>query len=173
LGYLIYDSIETPIQFQKVKKERYMPVINRLKTIRKAEMAYKDVNDRYSGDFDSLVAFIDTAQFTLVEERDTSYLDKEFKKTYGVDKYIQDIVKDTLGYTSVRDSLFKDNDAYKNMMYVPNTDRQVKFELEADSIYKGEKYIPVFEAKVDKAIVLKGLDEHLIQHEKERQSVDD
>lgn len=58
------------------------------------------------------------------------------------------------------------------MMYVPGTNKEVKFEIEADSIYNNESYLPVFRVRVDKAVVLKGLDEHLIQREKKLQSVD-
>lgn len=173
LGYLVYDAVITPIQFNKIKKERYLPVIKKLKDVRTAELAFKEVNGRYSGDFDDLVTFIDTAQFVITQRRDTSYLDKEFKRVYGVDKYVQDIIIDTLGHVSVKDSLFKTTDSYKTMMYVPNTNQQVKFELEADSIYRNEDYLPVFQARVDKSIVLEGLDEHLIAKEKKANSVDE
>jgi len=173
LGYEIYDSIQAPIQFNKVKKERYIPVINRLKDIRESELAHKEVTGRYEGNFDSLVRFIDTAQFVITQRRDTSYLDKEFKRNYGVDKYIQDVIVDTLGHRSVKDSLFKNSDRYKNMMYVPGTDKKVKFELQADSIKRNDEYLPVFEAKVDKAIILKDQDKNLVERERKIKSVDD
>lgn len=173
LGYLIYDSIQTPIKFQKEKKKRYIPVIKKLEDIRKSEIAYKDVNGKYSGDFNQLVSFIDTAQFTLIQRRDTSYLDEDYKKNYGVDKYVQDIIIDTLGHASVKDSLFKNTDRYKTMMYIPNTNQEKKFELKADSIYNDDEYIPVFEAKVDKAVVLEGLDKNLIERDKNLKSVED
>lgn len=173
LGYLIYDSINAPIQFNKVKEKRYLPVVKKLQDIRESEMAFKEVNDRYTDNFDSLVRFIDTAQFTITQRRDTSYLDEKFKKTYGVDKYIQDVKIDTLGHASVKDSLFKDSNRYKTMMYVPGTDKKEKFELRADSLYKNENYIPVFEARVDKAVVLEGQNENLIQRERKTRSVDD
>ena len=43
-SYKIYTSINSPINFNKVKTERYKKVINRLKEIRTAQIAYKDVN---------------------------------------------------------------------------------------------------------------------------------
>lgn len=173
LGYMIYESIQAPIKFEKVKKERYMPVIEKLQVIRKAEIAYKDVNGTYAGDFKSLVSFIDTAEFVITQRRDTSYLDVEFKKNFGVDRQIHSIIIDTLGYVKVKDSLFKNSDEYKTMMYVPNTDNKVQFELLTDSLYKNETYIPVFEARVDKAIVLEGEDKNLVANERKLQSVDD
>lgn len=150
-----------------------MPVIKRLEDVRKAEIAFKDVNGTYSDNFDSLVRFIDTADFVITQTRDTSYLDKEYKKIYGVDKYVPDIIVDTLGYTSVKDSLFKNTDRYKDMMYVPGTDKKEKFEIATSEIIKGDNLLPMFEVKVDKSIVLKGLNEQLIEKERKMQSVDD
>lgn len=173
LGYLIYNSIQEPIEFEKIKKERYMPVIKNLEDIRVSEIAFKDVNGEYADNFDSLVRFIDTADFVLTQSRDTSYLDEEYKETYGIDKYVPDIIIDTLGYASVKDSLFKDTDRYKEMMYVPGTDKAEKFELETGSIIKGDNEIPVFNVRVDKAIILEGLNENLIERERKMQSVDD
>lgn len=173
LGYLIYNSIQEPIEFEKIKKERYIPVIEKLEDIRISEIAFKDVNGYYAEDFEELVKFIDTGQFVLTQTRDTSYLDEEYKKIYGTDKYVPDIIVDTLGYASVKDSLFRDTDRYRDMMYIPSTNKQKKFELEAGFIILNENEIPVFEAKVDKAVILEGLNENLIELEKKKQSVDD
>lgn len=171
LGYLIYNSVQAPIQFEKVKKERYLPTIEKLKDVRKAQIAHREVTGNYAGDWDELVKFIDTAQFVITQRRDTSYLDQEFKRHFGVDKYIQDVVIDTLGYTSVKDSIFKNTDRYKRMMYLPDSDQ--KFELQAGVIKENNLTIPVFEASVDKAVLLADQDPNLVANEKERQSVDD
>ena len=44
LGYLIYQSVNAPIEFNKVRKERFSEVITKLKDIRNAQEAYKSVN---------------------------------------------------------------------------------------------------------------------------------
>ncbi len=173
LGYLIYNSVQAPIEFQKVKKKRYLPTIDKLKDVRKAERAAREVTGEYIGDWDSLIRFIDTAEFVITERRDTSYLDTEFKRNFGVDKYISDVVIDTLGYYSVKDSIFKNTDRYKEMMYVPGTDRKVKFELEAGNITEGKTKIPVFEASVDKSVLLADQDKNFVENERKLQSVDD
>ena len=74
LVYAIYNSVDAPIEFNKVKNERYLKVIDRLKDIRNAQIAFKSVNGIYSDNFDSLVSFIDSAQFTIIEKRDSSYM---------------------------------------------------------------------------------------------------
>ena len=65
---LAINGITAPIEFNKVKNERYLKVIDRLKDIRNAQIAYKSVNGLYSDNFDSLVKFIDSAQFTIMKK---------------------------------------------------------------------------------------------------------
>jgi hypothetical protein len=174
LGYLVFNSVYEPIQFDKVKEKRYAKVIGNLSDIRAAEMAHRQVTGRFEGNFDNLVRFLDTAQFTLTQRRDTIFLDEEYLKTYGVDKYVEDVVIDTLGFVSVKDSLFKGNEQrYRTMMNVPIEGVDAKFELDAGTVTKGTNQIPVFEAKVSKDVVLHDLDRDLVMQEKEVVSVDD
>ena len=52
-SYKIYDSINGPINFNKKKNERYALVINKLKLIRKAQIAHKDVKGVFSNNFEA------------------------------------------------------------------------------------------------------------------------
>src|SRR5699024_7239891 len=137
------------------------------------QIAFKEVNGYYADNFDSLVRFVDTGEYVITQRRDTSFLDEEYKKNYGVDKYINDVIIDTLGHASVKDSLFKDSDRYKDMMYLPGTDKQEKFEIDAGNIISGDNETPVFEVKVDKGVLLEDQDENLVERERRLQSVDD
>ncbi len=94
-AYQIYDSVNGPIKFNQIKNERYAKVINRLKDIRTAQIAHKDVTGIYSNNFDSLIKFVDEGIFTLIEKRDSSYL--EYDRTYRIDMLREVIVIDTLG----------------------------------------------------------------------------
>jgi hypothetical protein len=58
LSYFIYKSIQEPIQFEKAKKARYDATVEKLKDIRKAELAYKDVYGKFTGSWDTLLNFI-------------------------------------------------------------------------------------------------------------------
>ena len=174
LAYLTFNAVYEPIQFNKIKEKRYAKVIENLKDIRAAELAHKEVIGEFEGNWDSLVKFIDTAEFAITQRRDTTFLDEEYKKTYGVDQYIEKVVIDTLGFVPVKDSLFKgDTERYKNMMNVPIEGVDAKFDLEAGTIKKGDNNIPVFEAKIAKAKVLYDQDRTLVLQENEIQSVDD
>ena len=169
-SYQIYDSINGPINFNKVKNERYKKVINRLKDIRVSQIAYKDVKGYYANNFDSLINFIDNGIFTLIEKRDSSYL--EYDRTYRIDMLKEVIVIDTLGFVSVKDSLFKINNDYKMMSKIPIEGVEENFTINADIIDKNGYNVPVFEVKVSKDIVLFDQDTDLLKEENETISVD-
>ncbi len=169
-SYKIYDSINKPINFNEVKYNRYYDVIDRLKEIRTAQIAYKDVNGVYSNNFDSLVNFIDNGIFTLLEKRDSSYL--EYDRIYRIDMLKEIVVIDTLGFVSVKDSLFKDNTSYKEMNKIPIKGIDTVFEIDAKIIMINDYKAPVFEVKVSKNIVLFDQDEDLLELENETISID-
>ena len=133
-SFKIYDSINGPINFNETKNKRYADVISRLKEIRKAQIAHKDVRGFYANNFDSLVSFIDTGIFTLVQKRDSSYL--EYDKVYRIDMLKEVIVTDTLGFIPVKDSLFRNID-YANLSKVPVEGIEAVFSIKADIIKKG------------------------------------
>ena len=168
-SYQIYDSINGPISFNKIKNERYAQVINRLKIIRKAQIAHKDVKGFYANNFDSLVSFVENGIFTLIEKRDSSYL--EYDRTYRIDMLREVVVVDTLGFVPVLDSLFKNDNSYKIMSQVPVEGIDAEFGLKADIISKNGYRVPVFEVKVAK-IVLHDQNEDLLKQENETVSVD-
>ena len=173
-SYQIYNSVMGPINFNKVRDDRYSKVINRLKEIRKAQIAYKDVNGIYSNNFDSLIKFIDQGIFTLIEKRDSSYL--EYDRTYRIDMLKEVIVVDTLGTVSVKDSLFNDSDDYVNMSKIPVDGIDAEFLINADVIIKNSGSVnynvPVFEVKIAKDIILHDQNKDLLKQENETISVD-
>jgi hypothetical protein len=125
----------------------------------------------YSDNLDSLVAFIDTAQYTLTQKRDSSYL--EYNRVYRIDMLREVIVVDTLGFASVKDSLFNDSERYKNMMYIPIKGQEdARFILKTDILDNNGYRLPVFEVKVSKDIILHDQDKYLVALENEVVSVD-
>ncbi len=172
LGYMVFNAVYEPIQFNKVKEKRYAKVIDRLKDIRAAQLAHQEITGNFEKDFDKLVRFIDTAQFTLTQRRDSTVMDEEYRKAFGVDKYKDIVVIDTLGRASVKDSLFKNSTRYKDMMIVPVDGIDAKFTMDAGTLVKNENKIPVFEAKVAKKVILHDQDKDLIMAENQVVSVD-
>lgn len=172
LGYATYNSIMDPIKFNKVKNERYAKAIDKLIDIRDSELAYRQVTGKFAGDFESLVKFIDTAHFTLTQRRDSTVLDVDMTKRYGVDMFKEITLIDTLGTKAVKDSLFKGSDRYKTMMNIPYAPNNETFELQAGTIEQSGIKIPVFEAKAKKDVLLHDQDQDLLIQENQVVSVD-
>jgi len=170
-AYKIYDSINGPLQFNQKKNERYATVIDRLKDIRSAQIAYKDVKGVFSNNFDSLIEFVDKGHFTLIEKRDSSFL--EYDRIYRIDMLREVVVIDTLGTVEVKDSLFKNSDKYKEMAFIPiNGVNRQKFEIASKVIDKNGYKVPVFEVKVKKSVILFDQNKDLIKQENETIAVD-
>ena len=172
LIYLNVSAISAPIEFNKVKKVRYLKVIDRLKDIRNAQIAFKSVNGIYSNNFDSLINFVENADYTLIQKRDSSFL--EYNRTYRIDMLKEVVVVDTLGFASVKDSLFGNSNRYKNMAEVPvqGPEGTSFFKIKSDVIKKGDYDVPVFEVSVSKDIVLWDQNKDLLKQEKGLMSVD-
>lgn len=167
LGYLTFMSVYGEIQFNQLKEKRYSVVIDRLIDIRDAELAYKQVNGKFTDNFDELVKFIDNGEFTITVRRDSNIKDIVLTKQFGVDMYKDILVIDTIGKKPVKDSLFGADNRYKKMMFVPGVDG-AKFQLKAGTLDD----ISVFEASVDKEVILHDQDKNLVDKEKQVVSVD-
>lgn len=142
LAWYLYDRINTSIEEADRIERMEAAIINKLKMIREAEIAYKSVNGRYTSNWDSLIAFLDSGLFYIVERTEIV-----ITLDYGADSTYVEL--DTLGTTSVRDSLFS-ADKYPNfnlasLPYVPGIDPPVKFEVWADKITKAGVLVDVIE----------------------------
>ena len=169
-AYQVYNSINAPIKFNEVKNERYLKVIDKLKDIRNAQIAYKSVNGVYADNFDGLIKFIDTAQYTLIQKRDSSFM--KYDRVYRIDMLQEIVVIDTLGFASVKDSLFGDSNRYKAMAEVPIEGVDETFSIKADVIDKNGYNVPVFEVRISKDALLYDQNKDLLKQEKALMSVD-
>jgi len=171
-GYKIYNSIMAPVEFKQEKVKRYTAVIDNLKDIRDSQLAHKTITGTYAKDFSSLERFIDTAQFAIVEKRDSSYM--EFDEVYKIDKLKEVVITDTLSFEPVLDSLFKGTDRYKKMKFVPfaENDKEV-FKMETKTIEISGYNAPVFKVSVAKDIILFDQDKDLLKQENRIVSVDE
>jgi hypothetical protein len=172
LGYITFMSVYGEIQFNKLKDKRYKVVIENLKDIRDSQLAHRSVTGQFQGNWDNLVKFIDTAEFTLTQRRDSSILDQEMTRRYGVDTYKDIVIIDTLGTVGVKDSLFGADPRYKTMMNIPVGKAGAKFELKAGELDQNGIKIPVFEVLAKKSVILDGQDKNLIAKENQVVSVD-
>ena len=171
---LLFTSIYDEIKFDEVKNARYQVVIKNLKDIRDSQLAHRTVKGVFQNNWDSLVKFVEVDSFTITQRRDSSVLDKEMTKRYGGVKTYKDIIiVDTLGFVSVKDSLFGLDNRYQTMMNVPFSKKDdTKFELKAGFLNQNGIDIPVFEALVKKRVILYDQSTNLVLKENQVQSVD-
>ncbi|OQD42677.1 hypothetical protein BUL40_09125 [Croceivirga radicis] len=170
-AYLIYQSVMAPIEFNKVREERYAAVIAKLKDIRDSQEAYKKVNGKYAKDFNSLIQFIDTANFTITQQRDSSFM--RYDKRFQIDMQVDTVVVDTLGFVKVKDTLFGKDNRYTSMMNVPYAQGDVKFDMKTDIIEKSGFKAPVFEVSVKKDVILYDQPDDLRAKENSHNSVEE
>ena len=159
LSYLIYTGIMRPIKFDNKKKAKYAKVIDNLKMIKDAQIAHKKIVGGYAAKPEDLVRFVDTAKFALTQTRTETYKKKVGALTLDKERR----VVDTIGFKPLVND-FKGRN-YKDMFNVPGT--SAKFQMEVDSLEKAGIKSQVFRARIDKAIVLDGMDEKLIKEEKQ------
>jgi len=158
LGYLIYDSINQPIEFQDQQAKRQTAVVNRLKIIREAQVAYKGIYEKYTGSFDTLIDFVKTGNFKITKNEGSltdSMLNEGMTEKEALKLGI--IKRDTI-LVSVKDSLCHDLDP-DSLRYVPFSPDKAQFEIAATALTSSSGLvIPVFEASVTNKVYLKGLD---------------
>ena len=165
LVFKIYDGIMKPINFNKDKRVKYVKVIQHLKIIRDAELAYYKVNGNYTSNKEGLIQFIDSAKFAITEVRDTVVKVNKGSKWQPVIVDVEKRIVDTIGYEPILKS-FQDKD-YKNMFNVPGVDEK-QFELSVGLVEKiAGLQVPVFEARTEKKDLLKGMDISLVKQEME------
>ena len=170
--YLIYKSIQTPIEFAHESKARFAKVIATLKDIRKSEEAYEAINKTYTNNFADLEKFIENGQFYITTTRDTSWT--AFDPHFKIDVLKQSSITDTIGKVSVKDSLFKGSARYKRMASVKVGDRTIPIKIETGVITRdNDVKFPVFQVKVSKKDILEGLDEEEIERELQKVGVND
>ncbi|MFC2138079.1 hypothetical protein ACFLTE_07895 [Bacteroidota bacterium] len=159
LAYLLFESISKPIRFEAEKKKISEATIERLKTIRTAQNAYKEKHGEYAKNFDKLISFIKTDSFDIKKPINLGWDQDEMtqKEAIRAGKLKFEITK-----VSVIDSLFKNAAIVDSMRYVPFSGGY-EFELGADEVLTGSKVrVKVFEAKVHNNILYKDLDRQLV-----------
>ncbi len=163
LAYLIYRGIERPIEFEEAKKERYLATIDRLKDIRKAQLAYKDVHGRFTGSWDTLINFVvndSVRNVRKIGELTDSMIEAGLTERKAMEEGL--IIRDTVK-ESVLEAVFDNQFDPQDLQYIPVPDTTAKFQLGSNIVTTGSGIkVPVFEARAHNNIVLRGLDRQYV-----------
>ena len=108
LAVVLYNNIKSKIdEVEQINRQEQL-VINKLKMIRDAEIAFLAVNSKYTSSFDTLISFIDTGSIYITQRSE------EIKElAYGAEEVIQHV--DTIGKVSVKDSVFVVRESLLNL----------------------------------------------------------
>lgn len=143
MAYFLIDRIKFKIDEEDRIARIERNVIERLKMIRDAQVAYQAVNRKYTSNWDDLIRFIEEGKIYITQKKE-----RIIQLEYGADSVVVTI--DTLGSVGVKDSLFNErrypNFRLERLPFIPGSDNK-KFELYADKIDRGGVKVDVFEAK--------------------------
>lgn len=133
LSYFLIETIAEPIRFEKEKNRRYAAVIERLKNIRTAQLAYRDVKGEFADDWDKLLDVIKNDNLRFI-------------KVIGNPDDSTDILKgieyDTI-YVPIIDTFFVGINV-DSLPFIPYAEPE-KFSIAAGKVRKGSVEVNVFE----------------------------
>ena len=162
LIYLIWESIQKPIRFNKEKDARELETIEKLKDIRTIQIIYKDKYGKFTGNFETLINFVKYDSIAIPKK---DYLPGWDPDTYTEKQGITlGLIKIETAYKSVLDSLKKhlSTSDVDQLKYIPYTD-DAEFVMDASEVLTGSKVkVKVFEVYALYDTLLNGLDEQLV-----------
>ncbi len=163
ITYFIYDSIQRPIEFEKAKKARYTVTVERLKDIRKAQIAYKDVYGQFTGSWDTLINFVandSVRNVRKIGELTDSMIEAGLSERKAIELGL--LIRDTVRI-SVIEAVFGGVLNPNDLKMVPVPGSPSEFHLASTIIITGSGIsVPVFEAKAHNNVILNGLNSQLI-----------
>lgn len=144
-GYLI-NSIKTSIDEEKRISTMEAKIIEKLKLIRNAQIAFESVKGQYTSDWDQLINFVDSGNIYLIQRREETIL-----LEYGAEETT--LYLDTIGSISVIDSLFSNipNFSSKSLPAVPGIENAT-FKMWSGKIEKGGVLVNVVEVRNPKPV---------------------
>ncbi len=162
LAYQIYTVIMEPIEFEKLKEQRFTEVKSQLENIREAELAYKTQFGTYTGDLDVLISFVDTGYITMYERKDSSfmYYNRVFQKEMNKDTTIVRVI----GEQPVRGTIeaFPEDFDASTMKNIYGTNTEIS--LASAKIDRGGISVDVFEASAPETVIFEDVQDRFDQY---------
>tara|TARA_B100000508_G_scaffold140873_1_gene143973 strand:- start:1562 stop:2170 length:609 start_codon:yes stop_codon:yes gene_type:complete len=151
LAYLIYDGIQTKIEFRKLAQSRNEVVQDKLMDIVKAQKEFKSEKGKYANNFEELLYFLKSDSLTIVKA--IGNVPDSLTEIEAVEKGI--VIRDTL-LVPAR-TIFEEDYPIEDLPIVPFSDNQ-KFKMQAGVIEKNKVNVNVFEASTTLEHVYNDLD---------------
>ena len=176
LTYALVSSVMEPVHFEKHKEYRKGIAVQRLKDIRDLQVAYKNVNGKYTADIDSLITFYKEGKMKVVMQigsqddsvavantkalkaRKPRIKPEEMLKLYNDG---QSLVFKIENEVAVKDTLFshRENFVIDSLAFIPFCGDTV---IMASTVKRVSGVnVPLFEASMPWKSLLKGLNNQL------------
>ena len=181
LTYALVSSVMEPVNFEKHREYRKGIAVQRLKDIRDLQVAYKNVNGKYTADIDTLIMFYNDGKMKItlqVGSKDDSLAmanTDKFKKKYRNLKgdklnqklhelYLageQNLVFQVTSEIAVKDTIFhnRENFVVDSLAFIPFCGDSIIMDATIKKV-SGEN-VPLFEASMPYKSLLKGLNNQL------------
>ncbi len=167
LAFLVYNSIDSEVEFNQLAKERIAENVQKLKDLRTLQIAFKRENDVFADNFTSLLDFIKNDSTTIIksvgETPDSLINGLQITDAQALEMGL--ISRDTF-YVSAKESVFNEDylssrdNTYpfdiNQLSLIPNTNSE--YNISADVIEKGKVSVQVFEISATYRDVFYGLD---------------
>lgn len=177
LVFLIYNSIQEPVLFNKEKAAREEVGIQRLKDLRTLQVAFKNEYNHFTASADSLIAFYNDGKMKVLMQigspddslavANTAALRKKNKKITNEELLARANKGEKLVFkietlVPVKDTLFNTRPDFvvDSLKYIPFSGGQETL-IEAVVKKVSGVNVPLFEAKMPYKALLKGLDNQL------------
>jgi hypothetical protein len=176
LTYALVSSVMEPVHFEKHKEYRKGIAVQRLKDIRELQVAYKNVNGKYTADVDSLIMFYNTGKMKVVMQigsqddsvavantkalkaRKPKIKPEEMLKLYNEGKSLVFKIENEV---AVKDTLFnsRENFVVDSLAFIPFCGDSI---IMASTVKRVSGVnVPLFEASMPWKSLLKGLNNQL------------
>ncbi|HCV14738.1 MAG TPA: hypothetical protein DF637_00155 [Rikenellaceae bacterium] len=153
LGFLIYKSIQQPVEFEKQRKIRETICIERLKDIRTLQVAYKSRYNKFTSDMDSLIDFYNNGTITIIRQIGS------FDDSIAVAQ--KRVFRDSIPI-AVKDTLLKRAGfTVDSLAFIPFSGGE-KMLMKAIIAKVSGVDVPLFEASAPYDLLLKGLERQLV-----------
>ena len=176
LTYALVSSVMEPVHFEKHKEYRKGIAVQRLKDIRELQVAYKNVNGKYTADVDSLIMFYNTGKMKVVMQigsqddsvavantkalkaRKPKIKPEEMLKLYNEGKSLVFKIENEV---PVKDTLFSHREHFvvDSLAFIPFSGDSI---IMASTVKRVSGVnVPLFEAQMPWKSLLKGLNNQL------------
>jgi hypothetical protein len=143
LAYFLFESLMKPQRFETLKVRKEVEVVNRLKDIRTAQLAFRSVHNNFAPTMDSLILFLENGKLPTV--RKLGDIPDSLTETEALRLKI--ISRDTI-FTDAYSVLFPEHDKAAHLAglrFIPFTGRTKEFTMEAGFVERNNIQVPVVE----------------------------